>query len=133
MPLAIIAPVAGLPVGPATEATVRDLLGLAESDDLQNPSLELAINAANVFVSRLPIVVDDLLADVDLVNPPAEFAWTHDVVQGSTMLAARIFKRRNSTEGVAAFGDQGAIYVQRNDPDVAMLLRIGAYARPAVG
>jgi hypothetical protein len=27
----------------------------------------------------------------------------------------------------------GAVYVQRNDPDVAMLLGIGAYAPPVVG
>lgn len=122
--LELDAPVADLPVGPATEATVRGLLGIA--DDLQDASLELAINSVNAWVARLPIVVDDMLnAD------PAD--WRADIVQGATLLAGRIFNRRNSPEGVAAFGDQGAIYVQRNDPDVALLLRLGAYARPAVG
>ena len=131
MALELVAPVAGLPVGPATEATVRGLLGI--TDGLQDSSLELAINATNAWVCQLPIVRDEVLEGIDLEAPPEDFVWRPDVVQGATLLAARIFRRRSSTEGVAAFGDQGAIYVQRNDPDVALLLRIGGYARPAVG
>jgi hypothetical protein len=34
---------------------------------------------------------------------------------------------------VAAFTAEGAVYVQRNDPDVAMLLQLGVYAPPVVG
>jgi hypothetical protein len=34
---------------------------------------------------------------------------------------------------VATFTADGAVYVQRNDPDVAMLLGLGAYAPPVVG
>jgi hypothetical protein len=34
---------------------------------------------------------------------------------------------------VEVFTDQGAIYVQRNDPDVAQLLRLGTFAGPVVG
>jgi hypothetical protein len=48
---------------------------------------------------------------------------------GAAMLGARLYRRRNSPEGVATFTADGAVYVQRNDPDVAMLLGIGAYAR----
>jgi hypothetical protein len=40
---------------------------------------------------------------------------------------------QQSPEGVATFTADGAVYVQRNDPDVAMLLGIGAYAPPVVG
>jgi hypothetical protein len=52
---------------------------------------------------------------------------------GAAMLAARLWRRRNSPEGVATFTADGAVYVQRNDPDVAMLLGIGSYAPPVVG
>jgi hypothetical protein len=52
---------------------------------------------------------------------------------GATMLGARLYRRRNSIDGVATFTAEGAAYVQRNDPDVAMLLGIGAYAPPVVG
>lgn len=52
---------------------------------------------------------------------------------GAKMLGARLYRRRNSVEGVATFTGEGAAYVQRNDPDIAMLLGIGAYAPPVVG
>jgi hypothetical protein len=52
---------------------------------------------------------------------------------GAMMLAARLYRRRNSPEGVATFTSDGAVYVQRNDPDVAMLLGLGSYAPPVVG
>lgn len=128
----LVSPVVGLPAGPATWATVRNQLGLAADDHLQDESLELAINAVNQFVCRLPIVVDELLAGIT-PPPDPDYTWRGDVVQGAVLLASRVFSRRNSPEGVAAFGDQGAIYVQRNDPDVAMMLRIGGWAKPAVG
>ena len=48
------------------------------------------------------------------------------------MLAARLFRRRNSPGGVEAFTD-GAVYVARTDPDVAALLSIGPYKPPQVG
>lgn len=65
-------------------------------------------------------------------GPPAE-GWGADVRQGATMLASRLYRRRNSPGGVEVFGAEGATYVSRNDPDVAMLLSIGAYTPPVVG
>lgn len=59
--------------------------------------------------------------------------WPSDHVVGAVMLAGRIYTRRNSPAGVAMFGAEGAVYVQRNDPDVAMLLGLGPYAPLAVG
>jgi hypothetical protein len=53
--------------------------------------------------------------------------------QGALLLAARLWRRRNSPEGVATFTSDGAVYVQRNDPDVAQYLGIGSYAPPVVG
>lgn len=52
---------------------------------------------------------------------------------GATMLAARLWRRRNSPEGVASFGADAPVYVQRNDPDIGMLLGIGNHAPPVVG
>jgi hypothetical protein len=59
--------------------------------------------------------------------------WPADQVVGAVMLAGRIYTRRNSPAGVATFGAEGAVYVQRNDPDVAMLLGLGPYQSLAVG
>lgn len=60
-------------------------------------------------------------------------AWSPRVVLGATMLGARLFRRRNSASGVETFSGQGVVYVQRNDPDIAQMLELGDYARPAVG
>jgi hypothetical protein len=59
--------------------------------------------------------------------------WPDDIVLGASMLSARLFMRKNSPAGVEVFGDQGAVYVRRNDPDIAMLLGLGAWAPPVVG
>jgi len=62
---------------------------------------------------------------------PAE--WPADITEGAVMLAARLHRRRNSPAGVESFNELGAVYVQRNDPDIAMLLGIGAYLPPRIG
>lgn len=60
--------------------------------------------------------------------------WRDDTWLAAVMLAARLVRRRNSPQGVAAFTEQGgAAYVSRHDPDVAQMLRIGSYAAPQVG
>ena len=59
--------------------------------------------------------------------------WPEAVEYGATLLGARLYRRRNSPAGVETFGQLGAVYVMRNDPDVAMLLKLGPYARPQVG
>ncbi len=55
-----------------------------------------------------------------------------DVKLGAIMLAARLYRRRNSPAGVESFGELGPVYVSRNDPDLAMVLGLGNYARPRV-
>ena len=129
MPLPLIAPVAGLPVGPATEATVRAQLNV--QDNIDDVSLALAINAANVGAVKFRYVDEWVQAHAE--DDPAPEAWPFDLAQGVTLLAVRLFRRRNSSEGVISFTDQGAVYVQRNDPDIALLLKLGGNARPAVG
>lgn len=104
--------------GPATAELVAAQLSLTTEPDAL---VTQAVNAANAWVRQQRV------ADID-----AE-AWPGDVELGTVMLAARLYRRRNSPDGVQAMTDAGAAYVARNDPDIAMLLQVGAYARPAVG
>ena len=48
------------------------------------------------------------------------------------MMAATVWRRRATPDGVAAFGDLTA-FVQRHDPDANRLLGIGPYRVPKVG
>ncbi len=59
--------------------------------------------------------------------------WPANQEQGAVMLAARVYRRRNSPSGVESLGELGPVYVSRNDPDIAALLGLGAYERPTVG
>ncbi|MCQ4120408.1 hypothetical protein [Rhodococcus tibetensis] len=104
------------PATPVTTDAVRDYLHLDDQTDAT--ALTSAVAAVN-----------DLL--VDWFGVPA--VWPARRVQGGVMLASRIYRRRNSPSGVESFGELGPIYVQRNDPDVAQLLGLGHYQRPAVG
>lgn len=52
---------------------------------------------------------------------------------GALMLAARVYRRRNSPAGVEALGELGPVYVSRNDPDLTMMLGLGNYRTPKIG
>lgn len=125
MSINVVIPVAGLPAGPATEASVKLFLNLEPTDTADDARLELTINAVNSFVAGLR-VAQELSEDVD--------EWPFQIVLGATMLGARWFKRNNSPAGVIDLGgDAGVVYVQRKDPDIAMMLGLGPYSPPAVG
>lgn len=107
--------------GPATSASVKGQAGIEDTSD--DTFIEAIVEAVNDLVRGLPI---------------AETArgledWPARIVLGANMLAARLNRRRSSPDGIASFGDMGGVYVQRNDPDVAMLLQLGAYRKPQVG
>lgn len=55
------------------------------------------------------------------------------VVYGGQLLAARLWARRGSPTGLAAFGEFGPAAVLRLDPDVERLLGVGRYSSPRVG
>ena len=78
------------------------------------------VTAANVVVSRY-------------TTPPTDDLERGDHTLAATMLAARLYRRRNSPEGVQSITDAGAYYVARTDPDIARLLRIDQYLTPQVG
>jgi hypothetical protein len=112
--------------GPATTAKVKAQLKIADNAD--DAALGDIVAAVNAVVRGLP-VVRRLNPDPD----PGPFTWPANVVHGANMLAGRLFRRRNSPTGIEAFGANGPVYVNRNDPDVAMMLELGDYARPSVG
>lgn len=121
--------VAGLPVtGPVTLAQVKAELGYpAGADPVRDPKIQLRVDATNAWVRCLPVASDALTFG----TPPP--AWPSYVTTGAIMLATRLWRRKDSPSGVETFTDQGAIYVSRNDPDVAQLLRLGTFAGPGVG
>lgn len=92
----------------------------------------LSMSAADQDVTDTAAAVNALIRRW-ISAPAAGEPWPADVVQGAVMLAGRFYRRRNSPAGVEAFGADGAAYVSRTDPDVAMLLQIGPYAAPVVG
>lgn len=107
--------------GPATVETVADWLKRSAGPDTDEAArLELVTNATNIVVRRLTCT--------QLAS-----SWSPDIVLGATMLAGRLWRRRDTPAGVETFANDGAVYVQRNDPDVALLLGIGSYAPPRVG
>lgn len=84
---------------------------------VDDPELEDLCNAVDEFVRDLPSVIQ-------FVDPLDEAAWPYRYALGARMLAARLWRRRNSPEGVASFTGEGVIYVRRNDPDIAEQLRL---------
>ena len=115
---------AGLPAeGPASLGGVRTFLRLKPGDTDEDAELAGIIAAVNALVRGWPVAAASVDAEV----------FTPDVVRGANMLAGRLFTRRNSPAGVAAFGEFGPVYVMRNDPDVAMLQRLGSWSLPEVG
>lgn len=101
---------------PVTYASVREYLKLKADTDIE--LVEEAVDAVN----------DLLVAWKGDITFPARY------IRGGVMLAARLYRRRNSPGGVENMGqDIGVVYIQRNDPDIAMLLEIGTYRKPVVG
>lgn len=103
---------------PATVEAAAGWLAVPEGPGgvAERAHIAVVVPAVNAFVRRIGHTGDDLPADV---------------VQGAVMLAGRITRRRNSPAGVENFGDLGATYVARYDPDIEALLGLGRH-RPLV-
>lgn len=113
--------------GPATLEGIKAQASIL--DDRLDDFVQAVVAAVNVKVRALPIARAGDLGDPDVDVEE----WPSDIVLGSNMLGSRLVRRRNSPSGVETFAEQGAVYVQRNDPDVAFLLELGNYAPPGVG
>ena len=64
-------------------------------------------------------------------QPTAEAVWPPRAEQAALVQAARLYGRRGSVQGVAAFTDLGITTLPRLDPDVRALLELGEY-QPSV-
>ena len=101
-----------------TPGAVETYLGLTAERDAAE--LGRVVSAVNSLVSEWTGLTDE-----DEIAANIQF--------GALMLAARVFRRRNSPAGVETLGEMGPVYVSRNDPDLAMMLGLGNYRRPVVG
>jgi len=84
---------------------LRNLIGMVTTKD--DSVLGLCLEAAG------SVVYDRVLASS--VRKP-------EVVQAVLMLAARLYKRRQSPEGVAGWDELGAVRIMVRDPDIERLL-----------
>lgn len=64
---------------------------------------------------------------------PQPYAPDAEVYQGAVMYAARLLRRRNSPAGVETYGDLGATFVAKYDPDIDRALHTGSFTPPGVG
>jgi hypothetical protein len=53
--------------------------------------------------------------------------WAPRAEQAALIQAARLYGRRGSIQGVAAFADVGVTLMPRLDPDLRSLLQLGEY------
>lgn len=101
-----------------TAEDVKGWLKLAADDAADDAILAECVAATNAWVSGIPYVV----------GPPAlPEPWPDDVNLGATMLAARLYRRRNSPAGLELL-DGGVVYTDRRDADVDKLLHLGRWA-----
>lgn len=107
-----------------TVPQVKSWARITDAND--DDTLALVVAAVVELVQGLPVAQ---ASNTD----PAPDDWPDSVRMGATMLAARVFRRRNTPGGVEAAGDFGIAYVRRNDPDIAQFLELGDYGRPGVG
>lgn len=94
--------------------TVGNYLKLNAGTD--DEELDKVVGAVNSLINRWKDSAD---------KPEYRFA--------ATMLAARVYRRRNSPAGVEALGEAGPVYVSRYDPDLSMMLGINSWGLPKVG
>ena len=104
---------------PATVASLRTYLGLDPASVTDEEAMGAAVAAANDLVSTLR-------SDLTALEP-----WPARADQAALVEAARLYGRRGSVQGVAAFADIGVSLLPRLDPEVRSLLELGEY-QPSV-
>lgn len=110
----------------ATVDTLRTYLGIDPASAVDGEAMGAAVAAANDMVAtwRPDLVLDDAGAEL------AE--WPSRCDQAALIEAARLYGRRGSVQGIAAFADVGVSMIPRLDPDVRALLELGEYQRNVV-
>jgi hypothetical protein len=80
---------------------------LGTVSNVSNASLQMCLDAAISYARNLPIYESD---------------WESDDVQfGLILHSSRLYKRRNSPEGVAGWNDLGMVRILGSDPDIVRL------------
>jgi hypothetical protein len=104
--------------GPATLSGTLALVSLTVDD--AGASVAAAVAATNSLVRGwLP--------------PAPDGEWPAHHRYGANLLAARLWRRKDSPGGMLQFGMEAAVYVSGNWPDVALMLGLGEYRIPRVG
>jgi len=111
---------------PATAASLRTYLGIDPASSVDQAAMDAAVAAANDAVSNWR---PDLTRDADGVPLPV---WPARVDQAANVQAARLYGRRGSVQGVAAFADLGVSLIPRIDPEVRSLLELGEYQQSVI-
>jgi predicted TIM-barrel fold metal-dependent hydrolase len=108
---------------PTSTAAVSAFLGLSPARPVDDDAMTAAVAAANDAVAAWR---------PDLEDPATEGAtWPPRADQAATMQAARLYGRRGSVQGVAAFQDTGVSFMPQLDPDLQTMLELGPY-QPSV-
>ena len=100
-------------------AGLKEFLGIPPATTTDEAAMQSALDAANDYVSTLR-------PDLTGAEP-----WPNRVNQAAKMEAARLYGRRGSTSGIAAYADIGITFLGRMDPDFRSLLELGEY-QPSV-
>jgi hypothetical protein len=103
---------------------VQTHLGLSPARPVDTDALQAAVDAANSVVWAWRPDLDD----------PGESGtvWPAHVDFAATVQAARLYGRRGSVQGVAAFQDVGVTMLGRMDPDIRSLLELGEFQRSVI-
>lgn len=109
---------------PTTVELVRTHLGLSPARPVDDAALDNAVAAGNDAVWAWRQDLDEPTADGAAWPPRCDYA--------ATLQAARLYGRRGSVQGVAAFQDVGVAMLGRLDPDIRSLLELGEFQRSVI-
>lgn len=107
-------------------------LGLTPGRPVDTAAMSDAVDAANDIVATLR---SDLPHPDGAAEPPTtwvDVVWPARADEAATLEAARLYGRRGSVQGVAAFADAGVSLLARLDPDVRALLELGEFQKSAI-
>jgi hypothetical protein len=98
-----------------TLADVKSLLRMRTADELEDPLIEAALRASIEYVDGRTghRFTDPQTGDVDV---------SAQAFEAVCLMAARLYRRRDSLDGTIGWGDQGVVRVGRVDPDVEALI-----------
>lgn len=93
-------------------------LKMVTTDDFHLSSIVPAVNA---YVESLPAI-----------DRNEDNSWAETTQLGAIMLAARLYRRKNSPGGIESAGDT-VTYIARYDSDISRLLNIDTFRKPVIG